>query len=400
MERSGLGMVSRASLRKAILLSVLIVSISAGALMTSFFPSDQNQSEEAKKEDCYLGVAFCGNTTAEAKLLIDRVKNYTNLLVLQSGPVSNSETATNEICDYAAEAGLKLIVYFGDLDPRVLGDEKSWRIDWVRSARQRFNNSLLGIYYYDEPGGLYLDTDWSLYPRAFPSNSTYDSAAERYIRLVKRDPGLVLLRNYSVPAFVSDYTLYWFDYLGGYDVVFAQVGWNHSLYQDVALLRGASRLQNKSWGVIITWKYDEQPYLATAEEIYQQMVESYTAGADYITIFNYPQLEGYSYGVMTEEHFEALERFWNGIVKNPKFAHGSTKAEAALVLPKNYAWGMRNPEDRIWGYWGPDEKSLAIWSLSRSLLTQYGLRLDILYDDPNFPVNNNYTKVYYWNQTT
>ena len=45
----------------------------------------------------HVGVSFCGNTTAEAKLLIDRVKNYTNLLVIQSGPVSKNETSLTKL---------------------------------------------------------------------------------------------------------------------------------------------------------------------------------------------------------------------------------------------------------------------------------------------------------------
>lgn len=385
--------------RKHLLSIILIVSIASASILTSLFFIGTSQNTTLKTGDVYTGVAFCGNKTEEAKLLIDRVKNFTNLLVLQSGPISWNETATNEICDYAVEAGLKLIVYFGDLDPRILGQDRSWRIEWVKSARQRLNNSLLGVYYYDEPGGLYIDTDWSQFPRAFSSNSTYDSAAARYVRLIQRDPGIVLLKNSSIPAFVSDYALYWFDYLGGYDVVLAQVGWNHSLPQDIGLLRGAAKMQNKEWGVMITWKYTEKPYLADAEEIFQQMVESYLAGAKYITIFNYPQLNGSSYGVMTEQHFNVLERFWNKVVKNPVITRGSVKAEAVLVLPRNYAWGMRNPEDRIWGYWGPDEKSPGIWNLSRRLIAQYGFSLDIVYDDPNYLIKNNYTHIYYWNQT-
>jgi hypothetical protein len=60
---------------------------------------------------------------------------------------------------------------------------------------------------------------------------------------------------------------------------------------------------------------------------------------------------------------------------------------------------MRNPDDKIWGMWGPDEKSAKIWEISRKLLSDYGLRLDIIYDDPAFPLADKYPKVYYWNET-
>jgi len=32
----------------------------------------------------HVGISFCGNTTFEAKQLVDRAQNYTNLLVIQS----------------------------------------------------------------------------------------------------------------------------------------------------------------------------------------------------------------------------------------------------------------------------------------------------------------------------
>jgi len=70
-----------------------------------------------------------------------------------------------------------------------------------------------------------------------------------------------------------------------------------------------------------------------------------------------------------------------------------------LVLPKNYGWGMRNPQDTIWAFWGPDENSQQIWELSQTLLNQYGTSLDIVYDDPAYPVTGKYPKIYYWNQT-
>ena len=80
-------------------------------------------------------------------------------------------------------------------------------------------------------------------------------------------------------------------------------------------------------------------------------------------------------------------------------SHGSTMADVVLVLPKNYGYGLRYPEDKIWGFWGPDQKSAQVWSISQELLSRYGLRVDIVYDDPVFPVAGKYQQVYYWNQT-
>jgi len=329
-----------------------------------------------------------------------RVKDYTNLFVLQSGPVSENETATNEICDYAVDAGLDIIVYFGDLQPKILLDKDLlWRLSWLSTAKQYWGDKFLGVYYYDEPGGNWLDYDrWSTLFEA-TSNTTYDDVAKVYTECTQYDEGYQQLEDNSITVFTSDYVLYWFDYLMGYDVIFAHAGWDHTLEQDIALVRGAANLQNKSWGTIITWKYNHPPYLDTPENVYEQMWTSYEAGANYVIIFNYPTYpEGNQYGVMTDEHFDALESFWNDIVKNP-VVHGSVKAEAVLVLPQNYGWGMRNPEDNIWAFWEPDEKSEQIWTILQQLLTQYGTHLDIVYDDPAFPFTGNYQQIYYWNQT-
>ena len=276
-----------------------------------------------------------------------------------------------------------------------------WRLSWLKTAKQQWGDKFLGVYYYDEPAGNWLDYEnWNFIFRQI-SNATYDTVAEFYTGSLQKEGGYKQLKDNSIPAVTSDYALYWFDYLMGYDVIFAHLGWNHTLEQDIALVRGAANLQNKSWGTMITWKYNHPPYIDTAENIYNQMRISYESGAKYVVIFNYPtHPEGNQYGIMTDEHFEALERFWNDTVKNPEVIHDSTKAEAILVLPKNYGWGMRNPQDKIWAFWGPDEKSHQIWTLSRQLLTQYGTSLDIVYDDPAFPVTGKYPKIYYWNQTT
>ena len=363
----------------------------------------------------FFGVSFGGKTANEAKLLIDKVKNYTNLFVVQSGPVSKNETSLNEIVGYAVASGLDVIVYFGWFDP-----DQQWRLPWVDMAKKRWGDRLLGLYLNDEPCGKQLDANWTgFFNRiktqnrptyqehapaidAFINGSlphSHDDAAKVYLSYLETGIGLDELKTRSIKAFTSDYALYWFDYLGGYDVMLAQFGWNQSVTQEIALIRGAARMQNKPWGAIITWKYTEPPYLDSGQEVYNQLRMAYEAGAEYGVIFNFPQIEDNEYGIMRNEHFEALEKFWNYVtsVSSLRSMPDYRRAEAVLVLPRNYGWGMRHPDDRIWGFWGPDENSAQIWEVSRKLLEQYGLRLDIVYEDPAFPVTGKYPRIYYWN---
>jgi hypothetical protein len=126
---------------------------------------------------------------------------------------------------------------------------------------------------------------------------------------------------------------------------------------------------------------------------------SYECGAEYVVVFNYAENMTGPYGTLQDEHFKALERFWRDTVQNPFVWHGTVKAEAALVLPKDYGWGMRNPDDTIWGLWSPDSTSQQIWTQLQSKLQQYGSKLDIVYDDPAYPVTGKYSDIFYWNQT-
>jgi hypothetical protein len=101
---------------------------------------------------------------------------------------------------------------------------------------------------------------------------------------------------------------------------------------------------------------------------------------------------------MTNEQFLALQRFWNDITQE-KYVDRSAP-EAALVLPQNYGWGMRNPNDTIWGFWPADSKSAQIGLAVSTLLARYGVNLDIVYEDLAYPASNgHYQNVYYWNQT-
>ena len=315
-----------------------------------------------------------------------------------------------EILDYATDAGLDIIVNLGSYT------RETWqqRFEILLQARDAYGDKFLGVYYDDEPAGMLMDWNWEqefyistrpfgpysaqlqekLKANTHPDN--YSLEAQWFNWIMERNPGHNALKTSNITTYTSDYTLYWFNYLGGYNVMLAQLGWNNSINQHLSMARGAAALQNKDWGTIITWKYRETPYLDTPDNIYEQLVASYDAGAKYITIFNWPYDTDNPYGILTEEHFDAMERFWNQVVtkRNPS----TSQAQAALVLPKDYGAALRDNHEKIWGIWQPDDKTELIHENIEKLLEEYGLGLDIVYDDPAYPLEN-YGKIYYWNQT-
>ena len=132
------------------LLALLLVILITVALFILVNPLNQAPSGNGGTS-VYFGVTFSSNTTAEAELLIDKVKSYTNLLVVDSGPVSKNETLMNGICDYATNANLNIIVYFGKID-------QPWQLPWVNNATNRYGDRFLGVYFFDEPAGSLLNT--------------------------------------------------------------------------------------------------------------------------------------------------------------------------------------------------------------------------------------------------
>ena len=221
----------------------------------------------------------------------------------------------------------------------------------------------------------------------------YESAAKYFVAYSKSVIGDV--SSHSIATFTSDYALYWWDYQAGCDVVLAQFGWNNSINQQIALARGAANFYKKSWGAMITWTYRQPPYLVNGAQMYDQLVAAYQAGAKYEIVFNYPQNTTNTYGVLTDEHFGALEKFWTNI----KTLQVSSKAQAVLVLPNSYGWGMRQSQDTIWGLWSPDDKASQIWNVSEGLLNQLGPNLDMIFSDSAFFAQSHYKEIYYWNST-
>ena len=393
---------------------VVIVAIASVIAAVELIPALDLNKDSPMPEDFHFGVSFGGNTTQDAKVLIDKVKEFTNLFVVQSGPVEVNETAMNEIVDYAVNSGLDVIVAFGYFNPNY-----TWQVPWLDYAKQTWKRHFLGIYMHDEPGGTTIDFNWTRYFKqlsirnsssyyehepsidlamngTLPLNDyTLEQSAYHFVTSLQTDPDLNQLENRSIPAFTSDYALYWFDYLGGYDTIFAEFGSNQSITQPIAMARGAATMQNKTWGTIITWTYDQPPYLVNGTEMYNQLVAGYTAGAKYEIIFDYPTITGNPYGILTQDQFDAMQKFWNNI---PTLKIDD-KAEAALVLPPNFGSGFSNPQEDIWGLWPPNNNSTLIYNNMQTLLSRYGTRLDVVYDDPHYPLEGNFTQVYWWNQT-
>ena len=365
-------------------LIILVIS----AIITSFYVYYRAENENPK-ENFFFGVTYGQNTVKEAKLLIDKVKNYTNLFIVDSSPITANNTTPqvlNEICDYAAKANLHFIVYFFSF---LSGP---WQQEWLNTAKQRWGEKFLGVYLRDEPGGRQIEL-----AEIVENASSYSDAADIFVNAISSTFSMQFLNGKGVPVFTSDFALYWFDYLAGYNTVFAELGSNNSRIHEIALCRGAANMLKKDWGAIVTWTYDQPPYIADDTKIYQDMVTAYNAGAKYVIVFDYPQYPvDNQYGILKDEHFSAMKRFWDYITSNPRGAQRTT-GQVAYILPKDYGWGMRRLDDNIWGIWEPDEKTPIIWENLNTLETKYGLQLDIIYNDSQYDFEGKYYQVYTWN---
>jgi hypothetical protein len=352
-------------------------------------------SNQTASRQFYVGVEYAyGSQVGEVQALVDKVKDYTNLFVLGSVGLTFNRTALTEACDYVFHAKLNFIVLFTGLDMYSY-DITQWMVD----AKVRYGDSFLGIDRYDEPGGNQLDsgTFQLINSTQINRNTTYAEVAKNFMDTLSFFPNYYL--QFAPKVFTADYGLYWFDYKSNYTAIFAEFVGNQSRQRIIALNRGAAQAFNKDWGVIVNWKYDQpgSPYLESGNELYTDLSLAYSSGAKYAIVFSYPNIG--PYGTLTDEHFEALQKFWNTLHSNPG-SFGSNKPEAAYVVPADYGFGFRSPNDTIWGLFPADTLSSKIYNDTNTLITMYGSRFDILYDEPQTaPLLGCYSQVFYWNQT-
>ena len=372
----------------AISLAALLLTASYFAVLT--LNENKNQVYPFP-EDLYVGVTADGNFSTTIRL-IDKVKDFTNILIILNPEIVKNKTTLRLVCDHAQESGMTFLVH--------MSHPSYWNFnynpfEWYYEAKERYQENFLGFYLYDEPGGNQLDRG----PFREFDNTTmphdYRDAANTYNYYL-----YVQIRDFIKfdKLVTSDYGLFWFDYEAGYDVIFCEFGANRPKEISIPLCRGAAQLHNKTWGVMITWTYDNPPYLETPDQLYNDMILAYQTGANYITVFNYP-ITG-PYGLLNEEYFDAIKKFQNYVINNPRTIISSNK-KIAFVLPENYGWGMRTPTDNIWGVWDADNKSQTIWNNLNQVIENYGYTFDIVYDSywTRLFAKQHYETLIWWNGT-
>jgi hypothetical protein len=370
----------------AFLISLLAFQV---FLTTSFSVQAQTENQSSDQTEnqpsgVFFGVDVAYDNITEIKTLIDEISPYTNFFGIGCTGITDNVTRLNEVCQYAYDKGLSFIVY----------TDSALQRQWLEDAENKWGERFLGFYFWDENGGKQLDV---FEYRAVVKADNYTDASNQFVNMVKRGLDFMNYNDPAVPAvFTSDYALYWFDYKVGYDVVLAQLGWNYSRQLNISLCRGAATTYGKDWGVIVTWTYTDPPYIESGEDLYKDLVLAYQNGAKYITVFD--SNKNYTRGILQDDdHLAALKQFWEYMQNNPR-ENSPTSDRVAYVLPKDYGYGFRGPNDNIWGLWQADSLTDPICRTLGSLLQEYGPRLDIIYDEGLEPSNTyGYSKLFFWN---
>jgi hypothetical protein len=374
-----------------VLLSLVLVII----VLSSYLLTANFNTNTQPKLDFYYGVEIAYGDYNDFTAVIDEVKNYTNLVIFGLPEITKNQTLLNMSCDYAYNAGLHFIVLLTNTSQYA-----NWvgytPAQWVTSAMQKYDDKFLAVYRWDEPGGDQIDH--SKYQEVKVAQN-YTDAATQYVNVLKEP--VQYYKNTGIPVLTADYVLYWFDYKVGYDTVLAEFGWNNSREQQIALVRGAARANDKDWGAIVTWEYSKEPYIKNETSLYNDLVIAYDNGAKYAAVFSYPKLTTAKYGILTQEHLDAIKNFSYYVAHNAPSNADGKNVKTAYVLPTDYGFGFRYPLDSIWGLWGSDTTTQRIYNDVDNLIGQSGTNFDIVCDYPTLlqDAKGRYDTLMYWNGT-
>jgi len=223
---------------KLILTTIALLIIVSPILPITFLNTHQNQ--ETYPKGLYIGLTADGNATA-TKTLIDKVKSFTNFLIINNPEVIRDQNSLEEVCNYAKKAGLSFFVH--------MKHPSFWQYNynpliWIENAQNEYNENFLGIYLFDEPGGNQLDRgDFRQFDET-TKPPTYLDAANTFVYYL-----YIQMRDFikTENLVTSDYGLFWFDYEAGYDTIFTEFGTNRVTEINIASCRGAAEMHNKSW---------------------------------------------------------------------------------------------------------------------------------------------------------
>ena len=391
-------------MKKRTVLAVMVVLL-VFALLLAFVGIDLLSKKAAADEpNVYVGVDVGFGDENDVYRVANAVSGFANLIIIGSLQVTTDTAALTRVCDYLYQKGFSFIVYVafgkGDYYPPQGPDQK-----FFNTTVRQWGDKFLGAYIFDEVGGKQLDYPLSKADKPVKLAENYTDAAQKFVHILNG-----ALVNYTGPAyydapnlkvFTSDFALYWFDYLFGYNVVLGEFVGNQSRQLAVALCRGAANAQHMDWGTMITWKYNQAPFLEDADQLYSDMVLAYANDAKYIVVFDSPdnQTATTELGILTPQHLDAMKQFWDYASRYPR--PEKDPADVAYVLPRDYGFGFRRPNDSIWGLWPSDALAPVVWNQSNSLIDQNGINLDIVYEtlSDNLPVRLMYDKLIYWNGT-
>jgi hypothetical protein len=381
-------------------LAISVLLLVFGLLLTSIgFVLFAGPSYEDQK--LFVGVDLGYGDENDVYQVADATRGFANLIIIGSTKVTSNTSKLITVCEYLYQRDFYFIVYVGFagtvLPPR--GPNATF-FDY---AGRRWGNRFLGAYLFDEVGGKQMDYEIDNPDKPV---SRADNASDAAIHfMINLNTFLFLEKQvfYSPPSdlklFTSDYALYWYDFLNGYNTVLCEFVGNQSRQVAIALDRGAAKTLGKNWGTIITY-HPAGGGLENGTQLYSDMVLAWQSGARYIVVFDGNSTASGQSGVLKQEHLDAMKRFWNKANAGPK--HDEFPADVAYVLPTDYGYGFRGPEDKIWGLWASDPLSTSIWNDTSALLTKYAGKIDIIYQDKtrNAPVDLPYRTLIFWNGTT